>query len=196
MSDFDICLVDMERINRMDTSAFRLLYKVFYKALVDYAYRYTNDMNAAEDIVQDVFVALWERKRSFLSPRSVKAFFYNSVHNASLNWLKHKNVVSGYAQQASQGLARDPAPTDDDFFDEEIYRQLFAAIDALPPQQREVFLLQMVGKKNAEIAEVLNMTINTVKTHKRRGLAYLRKHVSHECLILLSTMVGNMPSTV
>lgn len=186
----------MERINRMDTSAFRLLYSVFYKALVDYAYRYTADLNPAEDIVQEVFAALWEHKRSFPSPQSVKAFFYSSVHNASLNWLKHMNVVSGYVQQASLGRAGNLAPADDGFFDEEIYRQLFAAIDALPSRQREVFLLQMEGKSNAEIAETLNMALDTVKTHKKRGMAYLRKHVGQKCLLLLLTIIGNMPPSV
>jgi len=175
----------MERINRMDTSAFRLLYSVFYyKALVDYACKYTADISVAEDIVQEAFATLWERKRNFLSPESVKAHFYSSVHNTSLNWLKHQSVVSGYVQQASSSYERSTTLTGDEIFDEEVYRQLFAAIDALPSRQREVFLLQMEGKSNAEIAKALNMAVETVKTHKKRGLAYLRKHVSAECILL------------
>lgn len=180
----------MEQINRMDTSAFRLLYSVFYKALIDYACKYTADISVAEDIVQEAFATLWERKRNFLSPESVKAYFYSSVHNASLNWLKHQSVVSGYAQQASSSYERATTLTGDEIFDEEVYRQLFAAIDALPSRQREVFLLQMEGKSNAEIAKAFNMAVETVKTHKKRGLAYLRKHVSAECILLMLTLTA------
>lgn len=190
MSIHDIGYSDMNRINRMDSSAFRLLYSVFYKVLVEFACKYVADISAAEDIVQEVFATLWEHKRNFLTPESVKAFFYSSVHNASLNWLKHQNVVNGYAQQTSLDHGRASIPVGDEIFDEEVYRQLFAAIDALPSRQREVFLLQMEGKSNAEIAEKLNIAIETVKTHKKRGMAYLHKHVSTECILLLMTLTA------
>ncbi len=66
----------------------------------------------------------------------------------------------------------------DIFNKEEIYRQLFAAIDELPPRQKEVFLLCMEGKKNREIAEQLDISAETVKVQKRRAIARLRDKLS------------------
>lgn len=182
MSLHNIGHTEMERINRMDTSAFRLLYSIFYKVLVSCAYRYTRNIGAAEDIVQEVFANLWECKRRFMTPVSLKAFFYSAVHNKSLNWLKHRNVVSRYAMAAAGGDVT--AEQHEPVFKEEVYRQLFEAIDSMPERQREVFLLSMDGKSNAEIAAALDITVGTVKIHKNRGITYLRKHVSPQCMLL------------
>lgn len=181
-------IIDMERVNRMDTPAFRLLYSIFYKVLVSSAYRYTADVNAAEDIVQEVFASLWEHKRSFQTQATLRAFFYSSVHNAALNWVKHQNVVSQYAKRTAGQDTATLQQSGEEVFSEEVYRQLFTAIDALPQRQREVFLLHMEGKSNTEIADALDMAVETVKTHKKRGMAYLRKHVGPECLLLLLTV--------
>lgn len=185
MTDKSVSIIDIDRVNRMDTAAFRLLYSYFYKVLVSSAYRFTADVSAAEDIVQEVFTSLWEHKRTFPTEAALRAFFYSSVHNSALNWLKHQSVVSQFEKTTARSESDAVMQGVDDVYAEEVYRQLFSAIDALPGRQREVFLLHMEGKSNAEIAEALNMAVETVKTHKKRGMAYLRAHVSRICLCLL-----------
>lgn len=185
--------IDIVQINRMDTSAFKQLYSVFYKVLVSCAYKITSDINASEDIVQEVFTNLWEHKRMFNTTVALRAFLYSSVHNAALNYVKHQDIVNKYARQTPSQDAAAPLSSIDDFFNEEVYRQLFTAIDSLPSRQREVFLLYMDGKSNAEIAEALSIAVETVKIHKKRGMDYLRKHVSSQCLLLflLLSIVAN-----
>ena len=80
----------------------------------------------------------------------------------------------------------------DVFNKEEIYRQLFLAIDKLPPRQREVFLLCMEGKKNKEIAELLQISAETVKMQKRRAISRLREQLAPMALALLYLKLSAM----
>ena len=84
----------------------------------------------------------------------------------------------------------------DVFNKEDIYRQLFLAIDKLPPRQREIFLLCMDGKKNREIAEKLQISAETVKVQKRRAINHLREQLAPMALALLYlklSAIGEFP---
>ena len=163
-----------------------ILYDHYYSALVSYAMQKVN-IGTAEDIVQELFSSLWKRRPSFASLASLKAYLYNSVHNAIANSIRHSVVHDNYAQE----FKKDQMPfvvTDDgheSFFTEEIYRQLFMAIDQLPKRQREIFLMSMEGKKNREIAEALDISAETVKVQKRRAIAALRQKLSPNIVVII-----------
>ena len=90
--------ISIEQINKLDAAAFRLLYKNYYKALVCYAITIVGDSESAEDIVQELFSTIWEKKMFFRSLASFRVYLYNSVRNASLDYLKHKDVEGNYLQ--------------------------------------------------------------------------------------------------
>lgn len=179
--------ISIEQINKLDALAFRILYKEYYRALVVYAMQLIEEPQAAEDIVQELFSTIWERKRPFQSLGSLNNYLYNSVRNASLDYLKHKDVENVYLQKIENEYRKFDLNEEDeeDFFGEEVYRQLFQTIDALPERCREVFLLHMDGKKNEEIAVALHVSLETVKTQKKRAMAVLRKKMSIQALLLL-----------
>lgn len=183
--------ISIEQINKLDATAFRLLYKSYYKALVCYAMQMTGESEAAEDIVQDLFSTIWEKKLSFHSLISFKAYLYNAVRNASLDYLKHKNVESNYLQKVTDvhPAYRLGEDEEDSLFSEEVYRQLFSTIDALPKRCKEVFLLYMEGKKNEEIATALHISLETVKTQKKRAMSLLRKRLSPYHFLLLQMLL-------
>lgn len=184
--------ISIEQINKLDATAFRLLYKSYYKALVCYALQMVEDSQSAEDIVQELFSTIWEKKMVFKSLVSFKAYLYNSVRNASLDYLKHRDVEDSYLQKM---LDTHPAygwmddEEGDAFFSEEVYHQLFQTIDELPNRCREVFLLYMEGKKNEEIANALHVSLETVKTQKKRAMAVLRKKLSPYHFLLLQLIL-------
>ena len=91
--------ISIEQINKLDAAAFRLLYKNYYKALVCYAITIVGDSESAEDIVQELFSTIWEKKMFFRSLASFRVYLYNSVRNASLDYLKHKDVEGNYLQK-------------------------------------------------------------------------------------------------
>ena len=82
----------LDRINRKERKAFHELYEKHYRPLVMFAMRYLEHNEDAEDIVQDLFVAVWESEEKFMSEQGLYVFLYNSVRNACLNFLKHKQV--------------------------------------------------------------------------------------------------------
>ena len=86
--------ISIEQINKLDATAFRMLYKTYYKALVCYAIQITGESGAAEDIVQELFSTIWEKQMSFKSLVSFKAYLYNSVRNASIDYLKRIRMLN------------------------------------------------------------------------------------------------------
>ena len=109
------------------------------------------------------------------------------MRNASLNYLKHQGVTQKYMEYLSQTYS----PVDEESVnDEEIYRHLFKLIDELPPRCREIFLLHMEGKKNEEIAAMLQLSVETVKTQKKRAMAYIRDNLDKAVLLALAINGG------
>lgn len=178
--------ISIEALNRQEVEAFHVLYKRYYRALVCYAMQWTGIQESAEDLVQDLFSTIWENKMTFLSLASFQTYLYNAVRNASLNYLKHKDIEACYAQQVTEEMAWPiPKEEEDDYFEEELYRRLFILVDQLPERCREVFLLYMKGKKNEEIAEALHISAETVKTQKKRAMQFLRKNLGTYSFLLL-----------
>lgn len=173
----------IERINQKQRGAFHELFGKFYRSLVMYAMKYVGEQGEAEDIVQDLFVAIWEKQEKFLSYHSFRVFLYNSVRNTCINAIKHRKVEEKYVHYR---LSHFDESDDADFemMREDIFRQLFQVIDQLPPRCREVFLLHMDGKKNEEIATQLRITLLTVKTQNKKAVHYIRKRMSSNFLFL------------
>lgn len=173
-------------ITRWDADAARMLYEHFYGALVSYGMRILQDRESAEDVVQDTMAALWERKTVLPNNAALKAYLYNTVRNKCLSLLRRQRSES--LDPLAMSKYEEFRVTDDgneQFFPEEVYRQLFLMIDQMPPRQREVFLMAMEGKKNKEISEALGIAIETVRTNKKRAMAFLKKNLGKEALGLL-----------
>ena len=179
-----------KQVNLQDADSFRLLYKDYYRALVCYAAQITGEIGASEDIVQELFSTIWEKKVTFQSLHALKAYLYNSARNASLDYLKHKDVENNYLQKSIENhpIYNPGEDNDDDFFGEEIYRQLIQTIQQLPERCKVVFLLHMEGKKNEEIAQALHVSLETVKTQKKRAMSFLRKKLSPSSYLLCSLL--------
>ncbi len=179
--------VFLEKINSQSPAAYHELYNEYYKALVIYAANFLATTETAEDIVQELFTTIWEKKISFISLQSLKTYLYNSTRNAALNYLKHQNVETGYIQYM---LDTYKEITEEDTNEEEVYRLLFRSIDQLPPRCREIFILHMEGKKNEEIAQALGLSIETVKTQKKRAVQFLKKQMGS--LFFLTSFINMM----
>lgn len=162
----------IEAINRQEPKAYQTLYRLYYRALVNYAMRFISKQDEAEDVVQDLFVSMWNKKIQFVSYVSFRTYLYNAVYNAVLNVIKHQEVEQRYVDLVkNEDELQFPEA---DYQKEEIYRQLYLAIDRLPKKCREIFLMYMDGKKNEEIAQILSISIETVKTQKKRAMRFLK----------------------
>jgi len=170
--------IDIMMVCEWTDKSIEMLYEKYYRALVGYGCQFV-EKEIAEDIVQELFSVLWEHRPHFKSMAQLATYLYTTVHNSAFNHLRHQTVHNNYRQGIIENLQEFMLvdDTSDAFNKEEIYRQLFLAIDKLPPRQKEIFLLCMEGKKNKEIAEQLQISAETVKVQKRRAINHLREEL-------------------
>lgn len=164
-------------VNQKKPIAWKNLYRYFYAALCAYAERITGNSSAAEDIVQECFISIWNSPVVFDEIKALKVYLFRSIYHNSLKYLRDAQVDSNRLQ-IWQELQQEGA---DEYFyqavEEEVVRKLNLLIADLPLQQRKVLELSLTGMTIQAIAEKLEMTANTVKTHKKRAYAYLKEHL-------------------
>lgn len=189
-TNLNINELSLEAICKYDENSARLLYQHFYAALVAYSAQIIQSQQAAEDLVQDLFEQLWEKRVPFEHISKLKAYLYNATRNRSISFLrKQKNGVIDISTAEYEEFLVDDEGNESPFT-EEVYRQLFIVIDELPERQRQVFLLLMEGHRNEEIAQILSLSVETVRTHRKRAIAFLREHFNEEQFIFLLFIIG------
>ncbi|MEI3154190.1 MAG: RNA polymerase sigma-70 factor [Odoribacter sp.] len=181
----------MKQLSEKRPDAFRKLFLNFYNALCYYAMGYVKERERAEDIVQDLFTQIWESKTCYVSYTSFKTFLYTSVRNACVNLLKHKEVEKKYICYIRERETDGGEADDLRIMEEEVFRLLLVAVEELPPRCREVFEQVLQGKKNEEIAGILNVSPLTVKTQRSIGMRILKEKLGHiyEIMIFLTSLV-------
>lgn len=162
---------------------FEDLFERYYTPLCVFSMQYVENEDVANDVVQECFVKLWEQGRKILYLHQAKAFLYTSVKNKSLNELTHNQIVQNYAEQEQDKICE--AFFLDKIIEEETYRILVEAIDKLPKRTREVMLLALEGKSNAEIAEAMSVSMENVHTLKKGAYVKLRTYLKDYYYILL-----------
>jgi RNA polymerase sigma-70 factor (family 1) len=170
--------------------SFKPFFESFYPSLCLFANKYTRDHEAALDIVQEAFVYIWNKKGDVDSINSAKAYLFKYVRNRSLNYLRdhEKQKSLNFEQLDSEIFFRD------NLIEEETYRTIYDAIKNLPPQGQRVIELSLDGYKNQEIADELNISVNTVKTIKLRAFKAMREELKDNLFILfmLQSFIGQV----
>ena len=173
-------------IRQGDETVFDAVFRRYYAPLCRYATGLTDgDPDEAEDLVQQTFVKLWERRASLDIAWSVKAYLYKMVHNAALNRLRHQQTKNKYQQFNVQQLDTQHAPPEDTA--PELRERLHRALNELPPQCRNIFeLSRFEALKYREIADQLNISIKTVETQMGKALRLMRLQLAD----YLVTIIG------
>ncbi len=161
---------------------------MYYSSLCLFARNYSMD-EKAEDIVQDVFVEICERNIKFANKNLLKAYLYQSVKNKALNIIRRQQVNKKYENWLNLRSEKEE-PFYNYMIKEESYRILFRAIDELPLRQKEILLLKLDGMKNQEIADHLNLSINTVRSHKTKAMRTLKDKLKHMYPLVLAILMG------
>lgn len=159
---------------------FENCFRKLYPTLCVFAFRYLKDNGQSEDIVQDAFLKLWDKYISFDHIYKVKAFLYITVRNNAINILNHAKIKDEYSIAQDDVWDVDLELT---IIDSETNRLLYQAIDMLPVQTGKIIRLSMEDKTNQEIADSLGISIDTVKTLKKRAYKTLREELSDNYLL-------------
>jgi RNA polymerase sigma-70 factor (ECF subfamily) len=148
-----------------------------YNSLVLYAERYVGSREESMSVIHDVFLSLWGCDCEFENRTALQKYIYVSARNKALNNLRNKNLTTDYDDR--RGAYRDRFF----FIEEETFRLLLGEVAKLPPHQHAVVLLALDDKTNDEIASLLNISVNTVKFHKKNAYRTLRGKMADDYLL-------------
>lgn len=165
--------------------AFEIIFRQYYKTLVSFAMRYKIEGMEAEDLVIEMIYRIWMIRKDIKSPAALHCLFFTSVHNRALNVLrnskKREQITSEYSSEREEQFY-------EYVMEEETGRVLDQAIEALPPQCRQVVLFLIEGKSTSEIADKMGISVNSVRTYKLRAIEILKVLLrNHPCLLWFFT---------
>ena len=169
-----------------DKIAFTEVYNRYHRLLYSVSYRYLMDREKSEEAVQYVFVRLWEFRSDLNIGISLKNYLFTMTKNYVLNVIRNENSVI----EKQYELAQSTSEYEDDFIEKLENRErmdiFYKALDKLPEQKREICLMKVREElSNKEIAERMNLSVNTIKTHYSEALKLLRMHLKKMLMIIL-----------
>ncbi len=170
-----------------NSEEFKRIFTDLFPSMCVLAGRILKDDEKGKDIAQEAFVKLWKNSdEEFNDEKGLRAYLYVLVKNACLSLIRKEKKISNSSLDDYTHL-----PLDDHFIDEilreETYRLLKVAIDQLSPQAKKTVELALKGYSNQEIADELNVTLNTIKTVKKRAYKFLREKLGHQFVLILLT---------
>jgi RNA polymerase sigma-70 factor (ECF subfamily) len=170
-----------QSVAKGDEAAFEKLYKLYFPRLYAFSFKMIHDSGLAKDVVQNVFIQLWETHGTFQHEQP-EAFLYKMVRNASLNYIRHIKVVDNLKtkvrdQFLGEELYHIDMVGDQPYvlIEKELKEQIEQVFGSLPEKCRAVFQKSRIeGLKNKEIADQLNISLKSVEKHISKALAIFR----------------------
>ena len=178
-------------LKKGEMQAFHLLYETYYDSLLLYATQILHDPEAASDVVQERLIDLWENKRYNSIHSALNQYLYAAIKRAALNYLRDAQCRTRYHQKAiSADLSEENTETEIQWDS-----MLYKAIDTLPEERRRIFkLIALDGLKYQEVADLLGLSINTIKKQMGRAFKHLRDNFEGQFhSILLFLLPGKFP---
>jgi RNA polymerase sigma-70 factor (ECF subfamily) len=190
MTDLERELI--ESIKKGNPKSFELVFKTYYKKLCTFAFDYTRQLETAEDIVKDFFVAFWENRKTIEIKTSLSGYLFRSVRNACINYLlrnkERNNTISMEEVNWIEIKINEPVSNDypiGNLLAKELEGQIYNIIEKLPETCREIFKLSRFDDlSHKKIAERLHISENTVKVQIYRALKHLKEAISVIAILL------------
>lgn len=165
----------IRQLKKGEESAYEMLFKEYYQMLVIFANKYLYDIEASKELVQDLFVYIYEKREKIEINSSLKSYLFRSVHNRSLNLINSERIRNKYAEHISRTIDLDENTIEKQMNHSELEHAIYRAIGDLPPKCRDIFKLnRFEGMSNSEIAEKLKLSKRTVETQISKALKILR----------------------
>jgi len=178
-----------QSIKSGDEKALEMLFKEYYQPLCRYANSYLEDPADAEEVVQNCFIKLWEKKENINIQSSVKSYLYQIIRNACLNEIKHQKVKKNYGDMVSLEGEQHSEASDQTTLRGELEEKIAIAIQSLPQQCRLIFTMSRFEElKYQEIADQLNLSIKTVENQMGKALKLMRAQLQ-EYLPLIAILL-------
>jgi len=168
----------LDELKQGNKESFSLLFKRYYKDLVLFGGTFLVDKETCEDIVQQVFLKLWEDRETLFIKTSLKSYLLKSVQNACFDEIKHKSVVREHEDYVQSSSLSEYIDTENYILYSDLQKHLKEALEKIPPQYREPFEMnRFEGLKYIEITEKLNVSQRTIEERISKAIKLLRIHL-------------------
>jgi len=167
----------IDSINKKDVRAWKYLYDNYFVSLCLYADNILNNSISSKDVVQNTFIKLWEKELCFNSEKEFSFYLYRMVYNSCLNKIRDFNIKE---KKMNEWSSFEGSLSDENLLSiikEETIRKLYLLIESMPYMRKKVILLGLENKKVSEISEILNISENTVKKHRKIAYKYIRENL-------------------
>ena len=180
----------IKELQKGNKSAFEMVFKKYYSPLCVFVSRYCTDDSMAEEIVSGFFYNFYQKRESLEITTSIRSYLFRAVKNSALNYIRdHAMLVSVDEQESKELILRTTDTVHDTLMGKEMEEVINKAIDNLPEQCKIVFVKsRFEGKKYREIAEELNISVNTVETQMSRALKKLRVELKDYMSIFITLL--------
>lgn len=186
--------IDQEIFNSIklgDEKALEMLFHEYYQPLCQFAFSFLNDREEAEEVVQNSFVRIWEKRQEISIQTSAKAYLYQVIRNSCLNELKHQKVKIQHQKWSIMDGDGMEQSSDSMAIRGELEEKIKQAMQKLPEQCRLVFSLsRFEDLKYKEIADQLNISVKTVENQMGKALKIMRQELK-EYLPLILLLLKN-----
>lgn len=169
-----------------DEAAYRSLFERYFAALCLFAKRYIEDRAVREDIVQDVFFNIWEKRKSISPHISARNYLMTCVKNLSLNYLRKQGYIQDYQNKIIDNPPIYSNGEEELFLLNELEALLEQTLAKLPPEYRMAFEMSRMEQKSMdEIAEIMGVSVRTVERYRNKALDILKKELKDYLPILM-----------
>lgn len=165
------------KIRNGNEHAFKMVFEAYHADLCRFASQFVHVSSHARDVVQQVFLRIWESRKNWTVHTSLQAYLYRSVRNRALNSIRHEKASSAMKDRLKENTRfSQPRTAEDVYCQARLRERIDEAIAALPDRQKTAFLLQRRhGLSYREISAVMNIAQKTVENHIGRALKSLRE---------------------
>jgi len=180
----------LHSIRTGDEQVFEKLFKDQYPVLCGYARKYLDDVDQAEEIVQEMFFNFWQKKEKMEINTSIEAYLFRSVRNSCLNYLKHLKIREEHRLATNHEIRKKEQEIHDSVVALELQERIVNVIEQLPPERKKIFKMSRYEElKYREIAEKLNLSVKTVEAQMGKALKYLRLHLAEYLSVFIIFIV-------
>lgn len=173
-----------------DQAAFDALYERYFTRLFNYAYQKTEDRFTAQEVVQELFIHLWQQRRQLTITGTVSGYAFASAKHLIIDQYRRQTTRSRHADAFANGQSAVSNQTEEQVRVDELLEHYERSLGLLPEKCRQVFVLSRQGFTNREIARQLAISEKTVEQHITKALRLLRQHLpEHLTLLLLFSLL-------
>ena len=176
----------MQEIKADNMFAFDVLYKKYCKRVYKFGYSILKSPEDSENLMQDVFLRLWENRHKVEKDASIKSYVFTIAYNSAISVIRKKIKESLFVEYLKSLQEINIEPVNIELEYNELTKKLDEIVKALPQRQKEVYLMHKVdGLKYSEIAERLHISENTIENHISRALKTIREKLGNYSVIAI-----------